>query len=117
MTAGASLIAVDPTTARDPERGADEKSRLEPGKGICHVHFEASTSVVSDFFDRGRHCRTSARTNHRWHHQARRHHRHEWAAFQRHRSWSVEAAGMAAEEFGFSINGRRIEILSADHQN
>jgi branched-chain amino acid transport system substrate-binding protein len=30
---------------------------------------------------------------------------------------SVEAARMAAEEFGFSINGRRIEILSADHQN
>jgi branched-chain amino acid transport system substrate-binding protein len=30
---------------------------------------------------------------------------------------SVEAARMAAEVFGFSINGRRIEILSADHQN
>lgn len=30
---------------------------------------------------------------------------------------SVEAARMAAEEFGFSINGRRIEILTADHQN
>src|ERR1700674_3696541 len=30
---------------------------------------------------------------------------------------SVEAARMAAEEFSFSINGRRIEILSADHQN
>jgi branched-chain amino acid transport system substrate-binding protein len=30
---------------------------------------------------------------------------------------SVEAARMAAEEFGFSINGRRVEILSADHQN
>jgi branched-chain amino acid transport system substrate-binding protein len=30
---------------------------------------------------------------------------------------SLEAARMAAEEFGFSINGRRIEILSADHQN
>jgi branched-chain amino acid transport system substrate-binding protein len=30
---------------------------------------------------------------------------------------SVEAARMAAEEFGFSINGRPIEILSADHQN
>jgi branched-chain amino acid transport system substrate-binding protein len=30
---------------------------------------------------------------------------------------SVEAARLAAEEFGFSINGRRIEILAADHQN
>jgi branched-chain amino acid transport system substrate-binding protein len=30
---------------------------------------------------------------------------------------SVEAARMAAEEFGSSINGRPIEILSADHQN
>jgi len=30
---------------------------------------------------------------------------------------SLEAVRMAAEEFGFSINGRRIEILSADHQN
>lgn len=30
---------------------------------------------------------------------------------------SVEAARMAAEEFGFSINGRRIEIIVADHQN
>jgi len=30
---------------------------------------------------------------------------------------SVEAARMAAEEFGFSIDGRRIEIISADHQN
>jgi branched-chain amino acid transport system substrate-binding protein len=30
---------------------------------------------------------------------------------------SVEAARMAAEEFGFAINGRRIEILMADHQN
>jgi branched-chain amino acid transport system substrate-binding protein len=30
---------------------------------------------------------------------------------------SLEAARMAAEEFGFSINGRPIEILSADHQN
>ncbi len=30
---------------------------------------------------------------------------------------SVEAARMAAEEFDFSINGRRIEILTADHQN
>ncbi|WP_426435522.1 ABC transporter substrate-binding protein [Bradyrhizobium genosp. P] len=32
-------------------------------------------------------------------------------------SGSVEAARMAAEEFGFSINGRPIEIVSADHQN
>src|SRR3984893_10298956 len=30
---------------------------------------------------------------------------------------SLEAARMAAEEFGWSINGRRIEIISADHQN
>jgi branched-chain amino acid transport system substrate-binding protein len=30
---------------------------------------------------------------------------------------SVEAARLAAEEFGFSINGRRIEIVAADHQN
>ena len=30
---------------------------------------------------------------------------------------SVEAARMAAEEFGNAINGRPIEILSADHQN
>jgi branched-chain amino acid transport system substrate-binding protein len=30
---------------------------------------------------------------------------------------SLEAARMAAEEFGYSINGRPIEILSADHQN
>ena len=30
---------------------------------------------------------------------------------------SVEAARMAAEEFGFSISGRPVEILSADHQN
>ncbi|WP_315838456.1 ABC transporter substrate-binding protein [Bradyrhizobium prioriisuperbiae] len=30
---------------------------------------------------------------------------------------SVEAARMAAEEFGGSINGKRIEILQADHQN
>jgi branched-chain amino acid transport system substrate-binding protein len=30
---------------------------------------------------------------------------------------SVEAARMAAEEFGFSVNGRRIEIMTADHQN
>jgi branched-chain amino acid transport system substrate-binding protein len=30
---------------------------------------------------------------------------------------SLEAARMAAEEFGYSINGRSIEILSADHQN
>src|SRR5580704_7728047 len=30
---------------------------------------------------------------------------------------SVEAARMAAEEFGNAINGQPIEILSADHQN
>jgi branched-chain amino acid transport system substrate-binding protein len=30
---------------------------------------------------------------------------------------SVEAARMAAEEFGWSINGRSIEVVSADHQN
>src|SRR5579863_5550403 len=30
---------------------------------------------------------------------------------------SVEAARMAAEEFGNAVNGRPIEILSADHQN
>ena len=30
---------------------------------------------------------------------------------------SVEAARMAAEDFGFSVNGRRVEILAADHQN
>jgi ABC-type branched-subunit amino acid transport system substrate-binding protein len=30
---------------------------------------------------------------------------------------SVEAARMAAEEFGGAINGKRIEILQADHQN
>jgi branched-chain amino acid transport system substrate-binding protein len=30
---------------------------------------------------------------------------------------SVEAARMAAEEFGGSIDGKRIEIISADHQN
>ena len=30
---------------------------------------------------------------------------------------SVEAARVAAEEFGFLIGGRRIEILMADHQN
>jgi branched-chain amino acid transport system substrate-binding protein len=30
---------------------------------------------------------------------------------------SLEAARMAAEEFGWSINGKRIEIISADHQN
>lgn len=30
---------------------------------------------------------------------------------------SVEAAGMAAEEFGGKINGKPIEILQADHQN
>jgi branched-chain amino acid transport system substrate-binding protein len=30
---------------------------------------------------------------------------------------SAEAARMAAEEFGFKINGKPIEILQADHQN
>ncbi len=30
---------------------------------------------------------------------------------------SVEAARMAAEEFGSSIDGRRVEIIAADHQN
>ena len=30
---------------------------------------------------------------------------------------SLEAARMAAEEFNWSINGKRIEIISADHQN
>jgi branched-chain amino acid transport system substrate-binding protein len=30
---------------------------------------------------------------------------------------SLEAARMAAEEFGWSVNGKRIEIISADHQN
>ena len=30
---------------------------------------------------------------------------------------SLEAARMAAEEFGWSINGKHIEIISADHQN
>ncbi|MGZ5874352.1 MAG: ABC transporter substrate-binding protein [Bradyrhizobium sp.] len=30
---------------------------------------------------------------------------------------SVEAARMAAEEFGWSINGKKIEVISADHQN
>jgi branched-chain amino acid transport system substrate-binding protein len=30
---------------------------------------------------------------------------------------SLEAARMAAEEFGWSIKGKRIEVISADHQN
>jgi branched-chain amino acid transport system substrate-binding protein len=30
---------------------------------------------------------------------------------------SFEAARMAAEDFGWSIKGRRIEVISADHQN
>jgi branched-chain amino acid transport system substrate-binding protein len=30
---------------------------------------------------------------------------------------SVEAAKMAAEEFGYKINGKPIEIIAADHQN
>ena len=30
---------------------------------------------------------------------------------------SLEAARMAAEEFEWSINGKPIEIISADHQN
>src|SRR4051812_24075913 len=32
-------------------------------------------------------------------------------------SGSVEAAKMAAEEFGYKINGKTIEIIAADHQN
>jgi hypothetical protein len=32
-------------------------------------------------------------------------------------SGSVEAAKMAAEEFGNKINGKPIEIVAADHQN
>jgi branched-chain amino acid transport system substrate-binding protein len=30
---------------------------------------------------------------------------------------SLEAARMAAEDFGWSVDGKRIEIISADHQN
>ena len=30
---------------------------------------------------------------------------------------SLEAARMAAEEFNWSVNGKPIEIISADHQN
>src|SRR4051812_17183179 len=32
-------------------------------------------------------------------------------------SGSVEAAKMAAEEFGYKINGKEIEIIAAAHQN
>ena len=31
--------------------------------------------------------------------------------------WSVEAAKMAIEDFGGSVLGQKIEIISADHQN
>jgi branched-chain amino acid transport system substrate-binding protein len=31
--------------------------------------------------------------------------------------WSVEAARMAVEEFGGAVLGRKIEVVSADHQN
>src|SRR6266850_394762 len=31
--------------------------------------------------------------------------------------WSVEAAKMAAEDFGGTVLGQKIEIVSADHQN
>src|ERR1700752_2595341 len=31
--------------------------------------------------------------------------------------WSVEAAKMAVEDFGDSVLGQKIEIVSADHQN
>src|SRR5579875_3962198 len=31
--------------------------------------------------------------------------------------WSVAAAHMAAEDFGASVLGRPVEIVSADHQN
>src|ERR1700730_7758836 len=31
--------------------------------------------------------------------------------------WSFEAAKMAAEDFGGSVLGQKIEIISADHQN
>src|SRR6267154_2561183 len=31
--------------------------------------------------------------------------------------WSVEAAKMAVEDFGGSVLGQKIEVISADHQN
>src|SRR5712664_3865675 len=31
--------------------------------------------------------------------------------------WSFEAAKMAAEDFGASVLGQKIEVISADHQN
>ena len=31
--------------------------------------------------------------------------------------WSVEAANMAVEEFGGTVLGQKIEVISADHQN
>ena len=31
--------------------------------------------------------------------------------------WSVEAAKMAIEDFGGSVLGQKIELVSADHQN
>jgi len=31
--------------------------------------------------------------------------------------WSFEAAKMAAEDFGGSVLGQKIEVISADHQN
>src|SRR5438132_7278791 len=31
--------------------------------------------------------------------------------------WSVEAARMAVEDFGGSVLGQKVEIVSADHQN
>src|SRR6202040_21882 len=31
--------------------------------------------------------------------------------------WSFEAARMAAEDFGGSVLGQKIEVISADHQN
>src|SRR5271168_3642281 len=31
--------------------------------------------------------------------------------------WSVEAAKMAIEDFGGSVLGQKVELISADHQN
>src|SRR5665213_3755599 len=31
--------------------------------------------------------------------------------------WSVEAAKMAVEDFGGTVLGQKIEVISADHQN
>ncbi|MBN8981350.1 MAG: ABC transporter substrate-binding protein, partial [Rhizobiales bacterium] len=31
--------------------------------------------------------------------------------------WSVEAAQMAVEDFGGTVLGQKIEVISADHQN